>query len=174
MKLTTIAAAVALSAWTVSANAVVIEDDGHDGAGTGLQSVIDGLTVAPNDGVSSVDVNTDQLSDGKDSYWNVTASGASVSTFVMEIAGLAGSNTFGVYDRRNPNNYVELFSGSDTYDDDFNSQKTLGLLNDGSVGINGIDSGVDFSGKTFGYYLELLEIARDLRSVNLSIGNTCS
>ncbi|EMP55565.1 hypothetical protein MSNKSG1_06828 [Marinobacter santoriniensis NKSG1] len=153
MKLKLLTAAVALSAWTVSAQAVVVSNDGDDGIGTGLQNVLDTVTVAPSPtpGASSVDVNADQLADGTDSYWNITATGGSVSTFVMEIAGNAGSNTFGVYDRHNPNNYVQLFSGSDS--NTISSQVTLSMLLDGSIRVNGVDSGVDFSSRDFGYYL---------------------
>lgn len=153
MKLKLLAAAIALSAFTVQAQAVMVMDDGDDGAGTGLQSQIDAITTAPVAGSSGVDVNADQLADGTDSYWNITGSGGSVTTFVMEIAGNANINTFGVYDRYNINNYVELFSGSDTYNDGFNSQVTLSILSDGSVGVNASDTGVDFTSNQFGYYL---------------------
>lgn len=155
MKLKLIAAAVALSAWTASAGAVVVNNDGADGAGTGLQSVLDNITIAPSPtpGSSSVDVNADQLDDGLDSYWDITATGGSVTTFIMEIAGQSGTNTFGIYDRLNPMNYVEIFSGSDTFNDGLNSQKTVAILADGTVGVNGIDSNVDFGSGVFGYYI---------------------
>lgn len=155
MKIKFIAAAVALSAWTASATAVVVNNDGADGAGTGLQSVLDNITIAPspNPGASSVDVNTDQLDDGLDSYWDITGTSGSVTTFIMEIAGQSTTNTFGIYDRYNPLNYVEIFSGANSYNQAFNSQKTVTILGDGSVGINGSDSNVDFGSGVFGYYL---------------------
>lgn len=153
MKLKLLTAAVALSAWTVSASAVMVNDDGADGVGTGLQSVLDDITVGPVAGDSSVDVNNDQLDDGLDSYWSITGSSGSVTTFIIEIAGNAGSNTFGVYDRSNPMNYVEIFAGGDTYNQGFSSQTTLAILGDGSVGVGGVDSGVDFNSNQFGYYL---------------------
>ncbi|MBY6070300.1 DUF4114 domain-containing protein [Marinobacter salsuginis] len=151
MKLKLLTAAVALSAWTASAQAVFVSNDGDDGVGTGLQNVLDNVTVAPTLGTSSVNVNTDQLDDGLDSYWNITGTGGSVSTFVMEIAGNSASNTFGVYDRYNPNNYVEIFSGADS--NTISSQVTLSMLLDGSVRINGVDSGIDFTSYDFGFYL---------------------
>jgi len=150
MNLKLIVAAVALTAWTVQANAVYIANDGMDGVNTGLQSQINAITVG---GVSSIDVNADQLDDGLDSYWSITGSGGSVTTFIIEIAGNAGSNTFGIFDRTNKNNYVELFSGADTYNNGFGSQKTLSILSNGDVGINGTFTGVTLAGNQFGYYL---------------------
>ncbi|WP_336366650.1 DUF4114 domain-containing protein [Marinobacter sp. C2H3] len=149
MKLKLLAAAIALSAVTAQAHAVLVMDDGQDGAGTGLQSQINSITTAPVAGTSSINVNTDQLSDGLDSYWSLTSSGGSVNTFVFEIAGNAGSNTFGVFDRNDPTNYVELFSGANTQSD----QVTLTIMADGSVKKNGVDTTIDFSGNQFGYYL---------------------
>lgn len=145
-------AAAILSGWAVSAAAapVYIAPQGDDGPGTGLQDQLNAITQG---GVSSIDVNTHQLSDGQDSYWNLTASGGSVSTFILEIAGNADSNTFGVYDRYDPTRYVELFSGPSSPGNGFNSQVTLAILADGSVGVNGVDSGIDFSSGDFGYYL---------------------
>ncbi|WP_339800950.1 DUF4114 domain-containing protein [uncultured Marinobacter sp.] len=142
-------AAAVMTGFAASAAAapVVIAPFGDDGVGTGLQDVLNNIT---DGGVSSVNVNTDQLDDGMDSYWNITASGGSVSTFVIEIAGNSSSNTFGVYDRSNPNNYVELFNGADS--DAVNSQVTLSRLLDGSIRVNGDTKGV-FTSKDFGYYL---------------------
>jgi len=153
MKLKLIVAAVALSSWALSAQAVQVNNDGSDGVGTGLQSVLDNITVGPNAGQSSVDVNADQMDDGLDSYWDITATSGSVTTFVIEIAGQSGSNTFGIYDRLNPLNYVEIFSGADSYNQGFPSQKTLTMLADGSIGINGNDTNIDFGSSVFGYYL---------------------
>ena len=75
-------------------------------SGTSLQGVLNGITVAPTAGVSSVNVNTDQVA--ADSYWAISGSGASVATIVIELAGFAGSNTFGIF---NGTNSVEIFSG---------------------------------------------------------------
>ncbi|GAA3553651.1 DUF4114 domain-containing protein [Marinobacter xestospongiae] len=152
MKLKLLTAAMALT-WASSASAVYVSNDGDDGVGTGLQGQIDAITTAPTPGSSSIDVNADQLDDGLDSYWSITGSGGSVSTFVVEVAGNSGSNTFGVYDRSNPTTFVELFSGSDGPNNGFGSQVTLSFLADGSVGINGSDTGIDFSSNQFGYYL---------------------
>ncbi|MBM9614160.1 DUF4114 domain-containing protein [Desulfobulbus rhabdoformis] len=117
--------------------------------GSTLQGVLDGITVAPNVGDSSTDVTTDYLSDNTDSYWNVTASGGSVATMIIELAGYANTNSFGIYDANDTNNNVELFGGSAST----GSIITLSILLDGSVLLNGTDSAIDLSSGTFGYYL---------------------
>jgi len=153
MKIKLITAAIALTAWTAQASAIQIFDDGQDGVGTGLQSQLDAISVSPVAGVSSIDVNADQMADGLDSYWGITGSGGSVTTFIVEISGQSGNNTFGIYDRADINNYVELFSGSSAPNTGFNSQITLSMLADGSVGLNNQDTNIDFSSNQFGYYL---------------------
>jgi len=142
--------ATSLLVASVSANAVVINPS-TDGTPTyDLQTILNGITTG---GTSSVDVQTDQLSDGLDSYWTLDSSGGSVSTFVFEIAGNAGINTFGIYDRNDATKYVQLFGGSNAPNAGFSSQVTVSILGDGSVGLNGADTGIDFSSNTFGYYL---------------------
>ena len=111
--------------------------------GDALQDVFDGFTVG---GSSSVDVKTDYLSDNSDSYWNITASGGSVATLVIELAGFANGNKFGVY---NGNDYIQLFEGSAVAGD----QVTLSILLDGTVKVNTEVKGT-FDTTTFGYYLD--------------------
>lgn len=113
------------------------------GGGAALQGVFDVITVG---GASSVNVNTDMLSDSSDSTWSITASGGSVATMIIEMAGYAPDNTFGVYQA---GKYVELFSGAKVAGD----QAVLSIMADGSVKVNFADTGVDFSGNHFGYYL---------------------
>jgi hypothetical protein len=115
--------------------------------GAGLQGVLDGITLAPVAGSSSVNVLTDALSDTTDSYWSITASGGSVNTLIIEIAAWAGTNSFGVY---SGDQYVEIFDGSAAQ----GAQATLSIHADGSVYVNGVDSGIDFTANVFGYYLD--------------------
>jgi hypothetical protein len=147
--------AVSLTTFAATAVAVPVFDDGDDGVGTGLQSQINAITVAPSPtlGISSVNANSDQMADGLDSYWSITGTGGSISTFVMEIAGQSGSNTFGIYEHGNVANYVELFSGTDTFNNGLSSLITLSMLADGSIGLNNADTGIDFTSHQFGYYL---------------------
>ena len=112
--------------------------------GTALQNVFDDLAT---DGDNDVKAATDYISDANDSFWNITASGGSVATLIIELAGYAQGNIFGVYQG---STYVQIFAGSDSQ----GAQKTLSLMVDGTVKINGVDTGLDFAGPTFGYYLD--------------------
>jgi len=115
--------------------------------GAALQGVLDGITTSPTAGDSSVNVLTDEIADINDSYWNITASGISGATIVIELAGFANDNIFGVY---NGNQYVVLFDGSKVQGD----QAVLSIKADGSVYVNLADTGIDFVSPTFGYYLD--------------------
>ena len=126
-----------LLALSSAASATVIQGDA-------LQGVLNDITVG---GDSSINVNTDQLAN--DEIWSLTATGGSVATLVIELAGYADINSFGVYDYRDPLNSVELFSGTSSAGD----QALLSIKADGSVVVNFQDSGVDFYADKFGYYL---------------------
>ena len=121
--------------------------------GTGLQGVLDGITVG---GSSSVDVVNDQLA--PDAYWTLTGTGGSVTTLIVELAAFATGNTFGVYDMADSSKTVQIFNGAASSSD----QATLSIMVDGSVKVNGIDSGINFAGNNFGYYLD---------SSNQTLGN---
>ncbi len=113
-----------------------------------LQDVLNGIT-SPYPGVSSVTVGPDTIADGTDAYWAIGATGGSVSTIIVEIAASEGVNTFGVFDKANPAIMVELFSGPQGA----GAQALLSILADGSVMKNFSDTGVDFAGNAFGFYL---------------------
>ncbi len=115
-----------------------------------LQNVLDSITLAPVPGVSSVTVATDALPDSLDSLWSITGTGISGSTIVIEIAGWAGTSTFGIYDAADYTNSVEVFAGSATQGD----QAVLSIKADGSVFVNLVDTSADFAGNLFGYYLD--------------------
>lgn len=115
-------------------------------SGNALQGVLDGVTQG---GSSSIDVQTDQVVN--DDTWALSASGGSVSTLIVEIAAYADSNSFGLYDSSNPANYVEIMPGSDSS----GAQALVSIKADGSVHVNNADSGVDFAGNMFGYYLNV-------------------
>lgn len=112
--------------------------------GNSLQNVLNNITVG---GESSVNVHTDQVAN--DEVWSLTATGGSVATLVIELAGYASINSFGVYDYRDPLNAVELFAGANGAGD----QALLTIKNDGSVFVNFQDTGVNFYDDKFGYYL---------------------
>ena len=73
------------------------------GTETPLQTVLNNITVG---GTSSVNVNTDQVA--PDGRWMVTGSGNASATMIIEIAGYANINSFGVY---NGSNFATLFTG---------------------------------------------------------------
>jgi hypothetical protein len=113
--------------------------------GSSLQTVLDNIT---DDGSSSVNVNTDQVS--QDKYWALTASGTSAATMIIELAGNAPSNTFGLYDLANPSNKVTLFAGAATDGD----QAAVSIKATGAVYVNFVNTGVVFASKNFGYFLQ--------------------
>jgi len=115
-----------------------------------LQGVLDGITLLPNPGVSSVNVATDDLPDSLDSYWDITGTGGSVSTMIIELATFAPGNTFGVFDSANPATNVQLFAGAAAA----GSMVTLSITGLGDVFVNHVDTGVDFLGDYFGFYLD--------------------
>ncbi len=138
--------AIMLTIALAAGSALAVPFAFNDG-GAGLQKVLDDITVGPVTGDSSVDVATDSLSDLTDSSWSITGSGISGVTMIIELAGFASNNSFGVY---NNGKYVELFDGSATA----GSQSVLSIKDDGSVYVNLVDTGKDFSGNNFGYYLD--------------------
>ncbi|UCG48194.1 MAG: DUF4114 domain-containing protein [Phycisphaerales bacterium] len=134
-------ACVMLAAGTAMANPIVTP---------GLQGVLDNITVAPVAGSSSVNVYTDDLSDSMDSYWSITGTGTSAATLIIELANLANTNTFGVYDATNPASTVQIFNGAAGA----GAKAALSIAADGSVSVNFVDTGVDFAANSFGYYLD--------------------
>lgn len=155
-------AGLALVAGASTAGATVILPGGE----TALQDVINSLyksaacpscsnvPAAPN-------VTTDQY--GQDQLWAIEASGFSAATVIIEIAGNANSNAFGIYDATNGNT-VQLFGGpADQADQALvsigqNGQVTIIYLqrdlNGSMTASNFWTSGAGyFSQNMFGYYL---------------------
>jgi hypothetical protein len=98
-------AGLALAAAAAGANATII----LPGSETPLQSIINSLYTSAGSDVSlAPNVNTDQY--GADQKWAIEASGFSAATVIIEIAGNANSNAFGIYDAVNGNT-VQLFGG---------------------------------------------------------------
>lgn len=115
-----------------------------------LQTVINNLYLAAKPDGSTLpqapNVNTNQaLESGQ---FRIEASGGSVSTMVIEVAGNAGTNVFGIYDVYNPSNYLQLFSGVQTS----GAQAYLSVDDSFMFSVN-FGTGVQFTSSTFGYYL---------------------
>jgi len=115
--------------------------------GTLLQEFFNEITV---NGESSIQVTTDMLSDDLDSYWSITSSEGFDVTLIFELAGFAPYNRFGIFDASNPNNIVRIFSRRT----DVGAQATLSIKPGGKVWLNGSDTGVIFSGRSFGFYMD--------------------
>jgi hypothetical protein len=115
--------------------------------GTALQEVLDAITVG---GSSSTNAKTDFIADGFDAYWSISASGGSVATMIIEVAGLANENSLYVYDSSDSSKAVKLFDGLVSA----GGQSLLSIKEDGSVFVNFADSGIDFAGNSFGYLLQ--------------------
>ena len=112
--------------------------------GGGLQGVLDDITLY---GPSSLDVDTDQYI--PDEMWAMTGTGNASATLIIEIAGFANVNTFGIYDVTDTSKQVEIYDGAASA----GAPAFLTLFLDGSIWINMADSGVDFDGNQFGFYL---------------------
>ena len=134
----------------------------QDANGGTVDTVGDVLDSIATDGYNGVRYD-DYLSDGNDSHWQVTAQGTAAATIIIELAGFSGSNTFGIYDRTDSSKTVELFSGAS----DAADKAEISILLDGSVivtykdfsggsliAVGGGDTGVDFAGNAFGFYLD--------------------
>ena len=117
---------------------------GLDG-GSSLQGILDSITVGGN---SSVDVTTDALTDLNDSEWSIGGSGGALSNVIIELAGNATSNTFGIYDEAT-DQYVELFDGAATT----GSRVLVGILDTGEVEIGLVGTGIFFQNNKFNFYL---------------------
>lgn len=132
---------IAAAAITVSAGAFAAPV-----SGSSLQNIINDLYTAGGTATSSApNVNTDQSNEV--GLFKIEASGGSVATMIIEIAGNAGTNTFGIYDPYATGTTLQLFAGSA-------SAGNLVLLSATDTFLfssNGIDK--QFSSSVFGYYL---------------------
>lgn len=131
----------------LSTNAAAVPFSFGSAGPSNLQGTLDDATVG---GSSSIDVTQDALSDINDSYWSVTAAGISVSTIMTEMAGYADTNTFGIFDYKDPSKKVELYDGAASTSDTV----TIGIKDDGGVFLNSGYTGIDFAGNRFGFYID--------------------
>lgn len=90
-----------------------------------------------------------------DQYWSIQGSGAAAAVMLFEISANSGSTTFGIFDASNPNNRAVIWNGTAT-PGVLGSQRTVSILGDGSVIVNGGLAG-DFAGNNFGFYIQLAD-----------------
>ena len=88
---------------------VCIAPYGNDGVGTGLNDYFGpgGSLIASGPGI-----NVYNGQHTPSAYWSIGGTGISANKIVLEVAGNAGSNTFGIFDPTNPSNQLQLFSGT--------------------------------------------------------------
>jgi len=134
---------VALVAASGSAWATVI----LPGSETPLQTILNNITVG---GTSSVNVNNDQVA--PDGRWMVTGTGNASATMIIEIAGYANINSFGVY---NGSNFATLFTGPAVQGD----RASLYVFSNGDIGVFQQFSGTYttysgfLTGSDFGFFM---------------------
>lgn len=146
MKLKQLAATLALAAAASSSFATTV----LPGNETSLQTIINGLyTCDTCSGTAAApNVNTDQANES--GLFQIEASGGSIATMIIEVAGNATTNTFGIYDPYNTANRLELFSGAASG----GTKSLLTIDDDNNFVVNFNTAGaVQFSTSLFGYYL---------------------
>jgi PEP-CTERM motif/Domain of unknown function (DUF4114) len=138
--LASLAALAALAATSAHATPIRL-----DGAEMNLQEVVDGFTVG---GSSSVDVTTDQYA--PDQAWAQNSIFGAQGMIVLELAGYAGSNRFGIYDANDPTQRLQLFSGADSA----GALARFEVRSNGAVYRDSVNTSLTFSSQLFGFYLE--------------------
>jgi len=131
-----------LAGFVGSANATHIRLDGPE---TNLQQIVNGMTVG---GSSSVDVLNDQYA--LDEAFQTSSILGSSGLIVMELAGYAGVNRFGIYDINDPTKRLEIFGGAASA----GAGRQFAVGSDGTVYRDWVDTGLSFVTDTFGFYLE--------------------
>ena len=111
-----------------------------------LQQIVDGISQG---GASSVNVGLDQMI-GDTAFQMASGVDKATSRIVIELAGDAGRNRFGLYDLTDTSNRFELFGGADSA----GAVSSFSIDADGRVYRNSVDSGLTFASATFGLYLE--------------------
>ncbi|MGB4913102.1 MAG: DUF4114 domain-containing protein [Candidatus Dechloromonas phosphoritropha] len=113
-------------------------------AATGTSPACSPVSAAPN-------VNTNQAAES--GMFQIEASGGSIATMIIEVAGYAPDNSFGIYDPYNTATMLQLFGGSATGGSQRNLSVTDAFLftQYGSSGAS--SSSAQFTSSTFGYYI---------------------
>lgn len=129
---------------------VCISNYGSDGPGTGLVNVFGPggstgsiFTV----GSPGIDPYTQQV---QMPYWTSTGSNGSVASILLQLAGNAGQDTFGIFDPTNPSNKLAIFVNGQT-----GNSATLNIFTNGGYAINNGNNPTITFGATnlFGFYL---------------------
>ena len=145
MKIKSILLSMGLVAFTAISNAAVINGNSE------LQGVVDSAILSQSSGI--VDVQNDQVLN--DEVWAVFQPSSSTSSFIATFWGgntnttdpSANTAVFGIYDIYDFSKTVDLSFSS------FNNNVTFSIrASDGRVGVNNLDSGINFTANRFGFY----------------------
>lgn len=160
-KLKTLVAAMAMAVSGVAfATPVSLNGESPD-----LQAVINKLYSDAGTNVAlAPDVNLNQLNEW--GQFRVEASGGSISTMVIEVAGNANTNTFGVYDILNPSRTLQLFSGPQGA----GKQAFLSVTDTNIFSLSG-GAEVQFTSDVFGYYLQTADGSTFYSQASLNSNN---
>lgn len=100
------------------------------------------------------------LPDGADAYWSINpATDSSAAKIILENAGFATANSFGLFDMANPATKILVFAGSD----DVGDLAVVSILGNvpGGISLQSIDldapalvDSAVFAANAFGYYLD--------------------
>ncbi len=146
MRWIVVVAALQVSLYAASANAAC--KFGSSGE-TPLQGVFDSVV-----GTRALSATNDCVAESADAVWR--GGGETTANIIIELAGFAAENVFGIYDPSNPTtNQVTLFSGSSGA----GSGALLSFVDNGSgfdVQANGVVEG-HFASNEFGFFLRTPE-----------------
>ena len=161
---------VAAAALAVSASAFAVPV--LPGTETPLQTIINNAYGGTGSPVTSApNVNTNQS--GAELF-KIEASQGSIATMIIEIAGNAATNLFGIYDPSNAATRLQLFGGSATAGGIVTLYQYAGnrfsTTSSGNL-FNPPADAVQFSGSTFGYYLGTANNGTFYSQASLNGGN---
>lgn len=119
----------------------------------GNETSLDGLFNASGTGwiKSGTPLNVNGSEQTTSAAWQIGGSSGSFEKIIIEIAGNKDLNSFGIYDILNPNNRLEVFSGSDSA----KKSNTVEYDSDStSFTVDGGNTWTAFGGANFGWYLD--------------------
>ena len=129
------------------AHATWINPTGGDGANSSLQDVLNARIPAGYQPDASGAVN-DAI--GNDAYWAIDggSAGQGAASIIIELAGYASQNSFGIYALGNDANRISVFSGTDSA----GTTKSITIDAGGNVSINDVVKGNIGASGVFGFY----------------------
>jgi hypothetical protein len=152
-----VSAALLTSPFVLHAVPTPVNPLGEHGTSTTLS--LQGIINARGNTLVTIASDADQLDDSLDSWWNASTSLA--SGMVIEVAGYAPNNSFGIYDVSNPGQKLQIFGGGSSAGATavtFSPYSTFGFYlkntvagftwySDSSLNAGGLDHMVAYQGK---------------------------